>query len=147
MPAPPKYDPPCEQARAGLERARAQGLSFNEAWDRVVGRVGKPGEVQFAHATTSRRSWREILEATRPEWQAAYDGVPSALSRALAALEALDESTFAVPAGSGAMREVFVPGSVSVRGRGMNGLGLDSRKVLDGLFRRNDARRALQTAA
>lgn len=75
---------PAVQARRGLERARRDGLPFDEAWARVVGRHGRRGEVRYPHATEYRRQWRAALEAAREEFRLAYELRPSPLSVALA---------------------------------------------------------------
>jgi hypothetical protein len=57
-----------------------------------VGRLGGPRSyVRFPHGTEERHLWRRILEATKTEWRAAYEGRPTRLSMSLAeAQDALD---------------------------------------------------------
>jgi hypothetical protein len=43
--------------------------------------------VRFPHATEHRRGWREALEATRDEWQAAYENRQSPFTRAFEHLQ------------------------------------------------------------
>jgi hypothetical protein len=150
VPAHATLEAPSVQTRAGLQRARMEGLTFEEAWQRVVGRYGAPGEVRFPHKTELRREWREILDATRTEWAAAYDRLPTRLSRALDALEAIDESTFASVAGQGPVRQTHVPPRSGSAARDPNAgerVRVDSRAMFEAMFARNSVRRDLRTAA
>jgi hypothetical protein len=88
VPAPRKHPPPLEHLRTLLAEARAEGLDFDAAWERAVGKKGPSGEriggtVRFPHATVHRRSWRQALEATIEEWRAAYENRETPLTRAI----------------------------------------------------------------
>jgi hypothetical protein len=104
MPNRPKNPSPAVQTRIGLKRAREEGLSFEEAWDRVVGRFKLRGSVKFPHATEYRREWREILESTKPEWRCAYERRPSRLSAALDQVHAVLEARPDIELGPDAVR-------------------------------------------
>jgi len=75
-----------EQVRDALAACRSAGMLFDEAWALVVdGATTRSGHgmVKLPHNTGERRGWREALEATRGEWESAYERRPSRLSMAL----------------------------------------------------------------
>lgn len=119
MPAPRVYPTVPEQVRSGLADCRARGLVFAEAWAATVGHRRQRGTVVFPHLTRERRAWREALEATRGEWQAAYDRLPTTAAAAfehvagLLAIEA-DGSGFASQPTVGVVRLVHVPPPASI---------------------------------
>jgi hypothetical protein len=109
-----------EQVLAGLLACREEGLGFEEAWLRTVGREGLRASVRFPHDTVERRGWRKALVSTRNEWRAGYEGRDTALSRALAAAGeaadlALDGSSSVAPRGQGVIRLAYVlpPASIA----------------------------------
>lgn len=58
---------PAEQLRRDLERFRAAGRPFDEAWRIAWGRCKWP------HHTAPKREWKAILAGQRHLWRAAYE--------------------------------------------------------------------------
>lgn len=86
MPQGRRYVEPHVAVREVLERARRDGLEFDEAWDLAFGTRMRRG-VKFPHATDERAAWKAALLAARGEFEAAYLRESTALSRALAAVD------------------------------------------------------------
>jgi hypothetical protein len=75
------------QLRHALERDRAAGVDFDEAWERAR------EAIRFPHRTEPRDQWKAALDATRDEWRAAWHGEPTAFATvAEALLAATDDS-------------------------------------------------------
>jgi hypothetical protein len=58
---------PAEQLRRDLERFRAAGRPFDEAWRIAYQRIRWP------HHTMPKQEWKAILAAQRHLWRAAYE--------------------------------------------------------------------------
>ena len=97
MPAPARYSPPHVQLRLLAESALAEGLGFDEFWERAL-RPGKPlvtrhkinppGDcVIWPRDTFDRQNARAAIIDTRRGWKRAYEGKPPV--RAELALQAL----------------------------------------------------------
>jgi hypothetical protein len=96
VPGHPKHLPVVVQARLHLERARVEGLAFDEAWAAMFRTTTtKDGPIIFPHCTADRYAYIEVLRSTRSEWEAAYERRPSALSVAIErwAAAPIDDST------------------------------------------------------
>jgi hypothetical protein len=66
------------QVRTRLAAARAAGVAFEDAWPRALtGLLGNRADC---------RLWRAVLEETRAEWQAAYEGRSTEQSRIVRAM-------------------------------------------------------------
>jgi hypothetical protein len=98
VPATLVYWPPGD-LRLLLLEARREGLDFDEAWKVAMRTVRFPkGGSGAASDLNGRAAWRQVLEATKPEWRRAYDRVPSPHGEALVALaEALDTTGSELP--------------------------------------------------
>lgn len=80
------YDPPNVQLVRLLGEARAEGLSFDEAWARAVrpGRalvmsnapVVPEGALKWPTDRTDREAWRQAIADAREGWRRAYDREP-----------------------------------------------------------------------
>lgn len=97
------------QLRRVLERARSDGLPFDEAWQLAVGFPTSPRSlVRFPHATVYRREWVELLESQREEWAAAYEGRQTTVGEAVEFLLGL-----VCEDASGAARRALLVGRVN----------------------------------
>lgn len=89
MAARSKYPPPHVQLRRLAERARAEGVAFEEFWERAV-RPGQPpvtyykaegdrpaDAVVWSTDTTDRNLARAAVEESREGWRRAYEGEPA----------------------------------------------------------------------
>jgi hypothetical protein len=83
VPARSRFGPPLEQMLWSLRAARERGLSFDEAWSRALQAPSHrdAAGVYLGHQTVKRREWIMVLEATRAEWEAAFEGRETSLSR------------------------------------------------------------------
>jgi len=75
----PAYPGPEHQVRDRLLELRQRGVSFPAAWRIAV------GTVRF-RSGPERETWLAALHATRAEWHASYDRMPSAASAAIMSL-------------------------------------------------------------
>ena len=74
--APSKHFP-LATLRTSLAASRARSEDFGVAWSRALGTQSwMKAEVDWPGDTVTRRLWREAIEATEPDWRAAYYGEP-----------------------------------------------------------------------
>lgn len=74
---------PAEQLRRDLERFRAAGRPFDEAW-----RIAK-SRIKWPHHTAPKKEWKAIIDGQQHLWRAAYDhDEPSAQVEATGKLRA-----------------------------------------------------------
>jgi hypothetical protein len=98
--APSKHFP-LATLRTSLAASRARGEDFGVAWSRALGTQSwMKAEVDWPGDTVTRRLWREAIEATEPDWRAAYYGEPpppgvAALTHLAAMLD--EEPLFGTP--------------------------------------------------
>jgi hypothetical protein len=83
VPAHLSVPPPPAQLRKAVEAARPCDL----AWNRSLRQIDRP--VRYR----TRCAWRAATVATRSEWDAAYDGEPTAFAMAASALLAADDES------------------------------------------------------
>lgn len=88
MAAPPKYPTPHAQLLALAYEARAEGLDFEDFWERAVRpglpavTVGTPerrrpaGCVLWQRDTFDRNNARDAMEEAKEGWRRAYEGAP-----------------------------------------------------------------------
>jgi hypothetical protein len=77
--APPTHCHPGGLLATALLYARRRGLPFEEAWEEALPTV-------YPNDSAMRTQWRDALTGTKEEWRAAYEGRPTAFSRAAPAL-------------------------------------------------------------
>lgn len=124
MPAHFKAGPPTQQLLAFLADRKRRGQTFDEAWRAALRAPSKPDVgIRFPHSTLYRSEWLEAIESTRAEWEAAWHGRETPLSRALSMLTAVAVAEdFSV-----AMRRVLVtrdePGAQVARAPWPTGVG------------------------
>ena len=159
MPWKPCHPPVSVQVRAWLAEARSCGMEFDDAWAAMLRRTTNQSEattrtpVYFPHATIARHAELEALEATKPEWCAAYIREPTrlstALERALQAMDDIDDDSTYVTVG--VVRQGYVRPCAGVGSQGPRSgrmAPMDSSAIFTAMLKRNDAaRRDLQVAA
>jgi hypothetical protein len=72
---------PPRWVRLGLERARAAGVPFSDAWPLILAAIRGP----------DTDAWRAVLSATEDAWRRAFDGEPPTSAEEAVLLWAGDE--------------------------------------------------------
>lgn len=82
-----------------MAESRRRGETFDEAWSLALGAPSsRRTGVRFPHATQDRHVWLAAFESTRVEWQACYERMETALSRALVELQSVGIEDFSAAA-------------------------------------------------
>ncbi len=71
-----------EHVRQHLAAARAEGLSFDEAWDQALASLPAVRGGRRSLVYGARQEWVGALRSTRAAWAAAYTGEPEVAGEA-----------------------------------------------------------------
>jgi hypothetical protein len=104
MPTPP------EQLAQSLASAKRAGRRFEAAWRAAVEELRWPWDAESA------ADWQVAIEATRPEWQAAFEDRPTRNEDALSVLLARVEPDPDALIGVAAVRQPPATGAGPIRG-------------------------------